>query len=66
MLKRVDRVQIAVDRCATRPRRSSHEVFGGELVRRDKAAPLGAKRTTMQAGASMIELLEPDSAGAVQ
>jgi hypothetical protein len=65
MLKRVDRVQIAVA--------NSHaaeavveEVFGGELVRRDNAAPLAAKRSTMQAGSSLIELLEPDGTGAVQ
>jgi hypothetical protein len=64
MLKRVDRVQIAVAD-ANAAEKVVAEVFGGELVRRDKAAPLAAKRTTMQAGASMIELLEPDGAGAV-
>ena len=64
MLKRVDRVQIAVAD-GNAAEKVVAEVFGGELVRRDKAAPLAAKRTTMQAGASMIELLEPDGAGAV-
>ena len=65
MLKRVDRVQIAVpDRGAAE--RVVAEVFGAELVRRDKAAPLAAKRSTMQAGSSLVEILEPDGAGAVQ
>jgi catechol 2,3-dioxygenase-like lactoylglutathione lyase family enzyme len=65
MLKRVDRVQIAAaDNNAAE--RVAAEVFGAELVRRDKAAPLAAKRTTMQAGASLIEILEPDGAGPVQ
>ncbi|MGA8641570.1 VOC family protein [Candidatus Binatus sp.] len=65
MLKRVDRVQIAV---ANRNAAEEvvEEVFGGELVRRDEAAPLAARRSTMQAGSSLIELLEPDGAGAVQ
>src|SRR5208282_3047092 len=64
MLKRVDRVQIAVAD-ANAAEKVVAEVFGGEVVRRDKAAPLAAKRTTMQAGASIVELLEPDGAGAV-
>jgi len=65
MLKRVDRVQIAVaDGKAAE--RVVAEVFGGEIVRRDTAPPVGARRTTMQAGASLIEILEPDGAGAVQ
>jgi hypothetical protein len=65
MLKRVDRIQIAVaDNNAAE--RVVAEVFGAELVRRDKAAPLAAKRTTMQAGASLIEILEPDGVGPVQ
>jgi hypothetical protein len=65
MLKRVDRVQIAV---ANRNAAEEvvEEIFGGELVRRDEAAPLAARRSTMQAGSSLIELLEPDGAGAVQ
>ncbi len=64
MLKRVDRVQIAVaDRAAAE--RIASEVFGAELLRRDDLRLLGAKRSTMQAGASLIELLEPDGAGKV-
>jgi 4-hydroxyphenylpyruvate dioxygenase-like putative hemolysin len=65
MLKRVDRIQIAeADNNAAE--RVVAEVFGAELVGRDKAAPLAARRTTMQAGASLIEILEPDGAGPVQ
>lgn len=64
MLKRVDRVQIAVaDRAAAE--RAVIEVFGGELLRRDDLAILHARRSTMQAGQSLIELLEPDGAGPV-
>ena len=65
MLKRVDRIQIAVAD-SNAAERVVAEVFGAELVGRDKAAPLGAKRTTMQAGTSLVEILEPDGAGAVQ
>lgn len=65
MLKRVDRVQIAV---ADRPgaERAVTETFGGECLRRDTLAILGAKRSTMQAGSSLIELLEADGAGPVR
>lgn len=64
MLKRVDRVQIAVsDRAAAE--RVAAEAFGAEVVRRDDLKLLGAKRTAMQAGASIIELLEPDGTGSI-
>lgn len=65
MLKRVDRIQIAVANC-TAAEKVVADVFGGELVRRDKSAPLRVNRSTMQAGSSLMELLEPDGAGAVQ
>src|SRR5579859_419132 len=65
MLKRVDRVQIAVAN-NNAAEKVVEEVFGAALVRRDHAAPIAAKRSTMQAGSSLIELLEPDGAGAVQ
>ena len=65
MLKRVDRVQIAVANSQA-AEEVVEDVFGGELVRRDIAAPLASKRSTMQAGSSLIELLEPDGTGAVQ
>lgn len=65
MLKRVDRVQIAVgDRAGAE--RAVIDIFGGELVRRDTVAPIHAKRSIMQAGTTLVELLEPDGAGAVQ
>jgi len=64
MLKRVDRVQIAVrDRAAAE--RAVAEVFGGELLRRDDLSILRAQRSTMQAGTSLVELLEPDGAGPI-
>jgi hypothetical protein len=65
MLKRVDRIQIAVADSATAERVVA-EVFGGELVRRDTLGPYHARRSTMAAGCSLIELLEPDGAGVVQ
>ncbi len=64
MLKCVDRVQIAVrDNAAAE--RVVVEVFGAELLRRDDLSILRAKRSTMQAGSSLIELLEADGAGPV-
>jgi Glyoxalase/Bleomycin resistance protein/Dioxygenase superfamily len=64
MLKRVDRVQIAVADLGAAEKIAA-DTFGAELVRRDEAAPLGARRATMQAGASLIELLAPGGAGPV-
>ena len=64
MLKRVDRIQIAVpDNIAAE--RVVTEVFGGEPLRRDAVSILHAKRSTMQVGSSLIELLEPDGAGRI-
>jgi 4-hydroxyphenylpyruvate dioxygenase-like putative hemolysin len=40
-------------------------VFGSELLRRDELPILHAHRSTMQAGQSLIELLEPDGSGPV-
>jgi hypothetical protein len=64
MLKRVDRIQIAV-RDNAAGERVVAEVFDGELLRRDNLSILHAKRSTMQAGSSLIELLEPDGAGPI-
>ena len=64
MLKRVDRVQIAV-RDNADAERVVAEVFGGELLRRDNLSILRARRSTMQAGSSLIELLEADGAGPI-
>ncbi len=64
MLKRVDRVQIVVsDR--SEAARTAAAVFGAEAAFEDEVRPLGARRTTLRAGASMIELLEADGAGPV-
>jgi hypothetical protein len=64
MLKRVDRVQIAV-RDAAAAAHTIGGIFGAEIRGQDEVAPLGAKRITVQAGTSMIELLEPAGAGPV-
>ena len=64
MLKRVDRVQIVTaDRAEAVS--AAAAIFGAELVRHDEVRPLGAKRTVVQVGASMIEFLEADGAGPV-
>jgi predicted enzyme related to lactoylglutathione lyase len=65
MLKRVDRVQIAV------PDLDAAEtivagIFAAERIRRDEVPLLHARRSTMQAGASLVELLAPDGAGPVR
>ena len=65
MLKRVDRVQIAVPNLDAAEKVVSN-VMGAEALRRDEVAPLRARRATMQAGASLIELLQPDGAGPVR
>jgi hypothetical protein len=64
MLKRVDRVQIVVhDR--DQAVRTAAAVFGAEVASSDRVEPLGAQRTAVRAGASMIEFLEVDGAGPV-
>lgn len=65
MLKRVDRVQIAVANLDAAEKIAA-DTFGAELVRRDAAEPVGARRSTMQAGSSLIELLAPAGAGPVK
>ena len=65
MLKAVDRVQIAVADL-TGAENTAAAVFGAEILRRDKVAPLCARRATLQAWTSLLELLEPDGAGPVQ
>jgi catechol 2,3-dioxygenase-like lactoylglutathione lyase family enzyme len=64
MLKRVDRVQIAVPDIAD-AEAAAAAIFGAELIRRDTVAALGARRTVLQAGTGIIEFLEPDGTGAV-
>jgi len=53
MLKRVDRVQIAVADLS-RAEKIAAAVFGAEALRRDQVAPLCARRATMQAGTSLL------------
>ncbi|MGC1809887.1 MAG: VOC family protein [Candidatus Binataceae bacterium] len=65
MLKRVDRVQIAVANLDAAEKIAA-DTFGAELVRRDAAEPLAARRSTMQAGSSLLELLAPAGAGPVK
>jgi catechol 2,3-dioxygenase-like lactoylglutathione lyase family enzyme len=64
MLKRVDRVQLAV-----RDRREAAltfaDVLGAETVQEDDLRLFGATRTIVQAGESEFELLEPAGDGAV-
>ncbi|MGH7917602.1 MAG: VOC family protein [Candidatus Binataceae bacterium] len=64
MLRRVDRVQIAVPEAAS-AEAAAAAIFGAELIRRDTIAALGARRSVMQAGTSLVELLAPDGTGAV-
>jgi hypothetical protein len=65
MLKCVDRVQIAVADL-DRAEKVAEAVFGAETLRRDEVPLLAARRATMQAGASLIELAQPDGAGPVR
>jgi catechol 2,3-dioxygenase-like lactoylglutathione lyase family enzyme len=65
MLKRVDRVQIAVADL-DRAEHIATAVFGAETLRRDEVAPLRARHASMQAGTSLLELVEPDGAGPVK
>lgn len=65
MLKRVDRVQIAVANLDAAEKIAA-DTFGAEVLRRDTAEPLGARRSTMQAGSSLLELLAPAGAGPVK
>jgi len=65
MLSRLERIQIAVtDRNSAE--RTVAEVFAAELVSRDSAPPIRAMRSTMQAGTTLIEILEADGTGPIQ
>lgn len=64
MLERVDRVQLAVPDRA-RAAEAFIRLLGAALVREDAVAPLAARRTTLAAGTSEVELLEPDGSGPV-
>lgn len=65
MLTRVDRIQMVVpDRAVAVERWKTF--FGAEQVGEDASAFLGALRTTVQAGESLFEFLEPNGDGPVQ
>jgi len=65
MLSYVDRVQLVVpDRKVAVERWNT--VFGAEQVDEDGSRFLNAHRTTVQAGRSLFEFLEPAGAGPVQ
>jgi len=65
MLKRVDRVQIAVDDLGAAESVVA-DIVGGERLHRDAVGALRARRSSVQAGTSVIELLEPAGAGPVR
>ena len=62
MLKRMDRLQVAVpdrnfaERCWT-------QLLGAEPAGEDRVACLGARRTRLRLGDGYVELIEPDGAG---
>lgn len=64
MLSAVDRVQVVV-----RDRRAAaatwQALLAAEVVGEDESRVLGARRTTLQAGTSLVELLEPAGDGRV-
>ena len=64
MLTEIDRVLLATPD-ASAAARAWRERLGAEEVGGDTLASLGARRTTMRAGTSDIEILEPDGTGLV-
>jgi hypothetical protein len=64
MLTEIDRVQLATPDAAGAAA-SWLAMVGAEEIGRDRVAHLAARRTTLRAGTSDIELLEPDGAGLV-
>jgi catechol 2,3-dioxygenase-like lactoylglutathione lyase family enzyme len=65
MLTEIDRVQLATPD-ADEAARKWQRLLGAEEIQRDKISCLGAKRVTLRAGASDIEILEPDGAGTIE
>lgn len=64
MLKRIDRVQIAVPD-AQIASRGWIDILGAEPAGEDRVKGLGAKRRRLRIGTGWIEFLEPDGAGPV-
>jgi hypothetical protein len=65
MLTEIDRVLLATPEADNAVRRWQRLV-GAEEVQRDKVACLGARRVILRAGASDIEILEPDGTGTIE
>jgi hypothetical protein len=65
MLTEIDRVQIATPDAAEAAAKWKLRV-GAEEIGRDKVRAFSAKRITLRAGASDVELLEPDGTGIVE
>ncbi|MEN8181948.1 MAG: VOC family protein [Myxococcota bacterium] len=64
MLKRIDRLQMAVpDRDAVA--KGWSELLGAEPAGEDRVASLSARRTRLRLGSGFVELLEPDGAGRI-
>ncbi|MEN8158868.1 MAG: hypothetical protein ABFS41_02215 [Myxococcota bacterium] len=64
MLKRVDRLQLAVPERGAVARRWS-ELLRAEPAGEDRVACLSARRTRLRLGNGCVELLEPDGAGRI-
>jgi hypothetical protein len=62
MLTEIDRIQLATPNAAEAAQKW-RAMLGAEEVGRDRIAFLAAHRTTLRAGTSDIELLEPDGTG---
>jgi len=62
MLTEIDRIQIATQNAADAAEKW-RTILGAQEVGRDRIAFLAARRTTLRAGTTDIELLEPDGAG---
>lgn len=65
MLAEIDRIQLATPDAGNTAEKW-RRLLGAEEVGRDKIACLNAKRLTLRAGASDIEILEPDGAGTIE
>lgn len=64
MLDQIDRVQLAVPDMELAAS-GWRTLLGAEEISRDKVAALGAKRLTLRAGHSDVEIVEPDGTGLV-
>ncbi|WP_322795261.1 VOC family protein [Tepidiforma sp.] len=65
MLTRIDRIELVVHDGATAAQRFA-ALFGATTLSEDASSRLGARRTTLQAGSSLVELLEPAADGPVR